>query len=233
MPAERSPTPTPDLDIWETSLLDAASADIAAAKTVAGCAPEAVAVVPSPHQCRPLVPNAGPAIERLSLYLDVIIEQAFREDPGPQPPRVEDDQSALMDAACRLCRGQCCLSGYDAHAHLGVEDIRRYRRRKPDATPEEIKARYLTFLPEHRTGGGCYFQGEMGCTLPRPLRSELCNTFVCRAQSLLARAEADGAEAMVIVGAIKSWPAAIALWDETDGYRQITPSPAPCAPGDP
>lgn len=213
------------LDEMETGALQSAAECVDAAIKQSGQASATVAVVPSPHQCRPLGPNAEPARARIAAYLDVVIETAFASDPGPPPPRVEADQSPLMDAACRLCRGECCLSGYEAHAHLGVEDIRRYRRRHPDATPAQIKADYLDRMPRERTLGGCYFQGEMGCTLPRRLRSELCNTFVCRAQKLLARAEEQGAEAMVIVGAIRRWPAAVAVWTEAQGYTQLDPRP--------
>lgn len=210
-----------DLDAWEQSLLADVADLVAAGVAQTRAAPDKVAVVPVPHQCRPLVKTPEIAHRRIATYLERIIVQAFGSDPGPQPPRSEADQSDLMNAACRLCRGHCCTPGWSAKAQLGVEDIQRYRRRDPEATPAEILNRYLDLIPAEMTLGGCYYQGALGCTLPRDLRSQTCNTFSCRGQRVLASAERAGAKAAVMISSMRNWPAKAAVWDAQTGYAEV------------
>ena len=55
----------------------------------------------------------------------------------------------------------------------------RYLQEFPSHDDDEIVARYLSHLAPRTLTKGCVCQGEHGCTLPRDLRSDLCNRFYC------------------------------------------------------
>lgn len=65
------------------------------------------------------------------------------------------------------------------HAYLGSPDLRRFWSTRPHASGQEIVEAYLGALPERSYAGSCVFHAASGCTLPRDMRAELCNVFLC------------------------------------------------------
>ena len=49
----------------------------------------------------------------------------------------------------------------------------------PALNDEAVVAAYAAWLPERTLHPGCVYQGEQGCTLPRAMRSAICNAYLC------------------------------------------------------
>lgn len=104
-------------------------------------------------------------------------DAATEEDEGRFGPPGEEEREALT-AGCAACRGWCCRRG-GTHAFLEATRIRRLLRDRPDLAPAELPDLYASFLGEEHLEGGCVFQGEAGCRLPRDLRSDTCERYHC------------------------------------------------------
>lgn len=175
-----------------------------------------------PYQNRPLLPTTPKQQRRFWDQLERLMDFAFREEPGiVRYDREDAEQGPLMDAACILCKGHCCLQGGPHNAFLEIEDIQRFRVRHRGATREDIRAAYREQMPEMTIVMSCVFHGSLGCTLPREMRSQLCNSFVCRGQSVLAQGKAADKTAAVILAAPQSKAVAGATFDDDNGYRPI------------
>lgn len=85
---------------------------------------------------------------------------------------------SLSDKLCTLCQGGCCSEGGN-HSFIRTITIRRYMDLNPALTQSEIFDSYTTFLNEKTIDGSCINHAEKGCTLPRTLRSDVCNGFYC------------------------------------------------------
>ncbi len=108
------------------------------------------------------------------------IRRAFDDPdrPFPETPETAADGAPLIQAACGACRGSCCKYGAD-HAYLYPDHFRRLLRDHPGRSPEEVLSDYLARLPQRVYDDSCVYHTETGCALPRELRSNLCNTFLC------------------------------------------------------
>lgn len=91
--------------------------------------------------------------------------------PGPGEARA-------LAAGCGTCRGWCCRQG-GTHAFLTAERIARLLRERPELHPDGVPALYASHLEETHLEGGCVFQGETGCRLPRDVRGDTCNDYFC------------------------------------------------------
>ena len=94
----------------------------------------------------------------------------------PQTPTPLDDASLL--AVCRTCRGACCKAGED-HAFLTRAVLSRVKAERRVATEALLLESYLDHVPETARRGSCIYHGAEGCALPRAMRSETCNRFLC------------------------------------------------------
>ncbi|HEU4631582.1 MAG TPA: hypothetical protein VFS08_17640 [Gemmatimonadaceae bacterium] len=100
------------------------------------------------------------------------------DDRIPPRPEPSPEAAAVLGAACTRCRGHCCRRG-DTHAYLSTATIRRYRAAHPEQGPAEVLAAYEAHLAGRSYRGSCVFHGAHGCTLPREMRSNVCNRFFC------------------------------------------------------
>ncbi len=98
--------------------------------------------------------------------------------PAPGP-----EESRALAVGCAACRGWCCRQG-GTHAFLDRHTIERVRRDRPDFSPEDVTRHYASYLGTEHMEGGCVFQSETGCRLPREMRSDACNRHLC--EDLLA-----------------------------------------------
>jgi hypothetical protein len=103
------------------------------------------------------------------------------------PAPLDAVATAVVAATCSACRGACCANGGD-HAFLRTRTLREVMARHPLLDDEAVVALYRSWLPERAMAGGCVYQGGQGCTLPRDLRSSICNAYLCGG---LQRALAD------------------------------------------
>jgi len=112
--------------------------------------------------------------------------------PGVLPDR--DDtatRDALLGAACATCRGECCTAG-GTHAFLRDDSLVRVRaflaRDGREDSASAIVTEYARHLPERHYRGSCVYHTTAGCALPRALRSNLCNRYLCGGLTQLSRA---------------------------------------------
>jgi len=151
--------------------------------------------------------------------------------PDPANPfavySVRDEDRATLGAACATCRGRCCLTGKE-HAYITRATMKRFLENNPGAGAEQAAELYARHLPESSYEGGCVFQGPAGCTLPRELRSDTCNTFLCPALlTLKAHLQETGAKAVFASAMIES-DVRFSAWIENGEARECgAPSSGP------
>jgi hypothetical protein len=120
----------------------------------------------------------------------------------------------LGRAVCTACRGGCCRAGGD-HAFLDADSLMRVL---DDGTVARagIVDLYLGHVPAAAMEGSCIFHGAAGCTLPRTLRGNLCNSFHCDPLAELLRTAAPEATERVMV--------ALALDEQLVGAEVVDPA---------
>ena len=122
------------------------------------------------------------------------------EDPVPTDTS-EHFVSATLALGCATCRGACCTRG-GTHAFLGAAALRDMARRHTNGdTGAPLEALYAEHLPAAHFADSCVFHGERGCTLPRALRSNTCNRYLCGALTSLGRALTAAGSDRAVVGA--------------------------------
>lgn len=121
-------------------------------------------------------PPADFAVEAGASAPAAIQDEAPDDDGRFGPPDAVEGRG--LAAACATCRGWCCRQG-GTHAFLKADRIRRLLRERPDLEPDDVPSLYEGHLGERHLQGGCVFQGETGCRLPRELRSDTCNEYFC------------------------------------------------------
>ena len=113
----------------------------------------------------------------------------------------------IIGASCGTCRGECCTAG-GTHGFLHADSIMRVRAQLTDdgevVTPESLEARYASHLPARHYRGSCVFHTTAGCNLPRALRSNLCNRYVCGGLAQLTRALVASQQSSAYVAAADS-----------------------------
>ena len=122
---------------------------------------------------------------KLRDFLTTLITQALASPPeAPLEGEVTRSQagqvSTFLGQACACCKGFCCQEGAD-DAYLKVETVRRYMAARPDRRPRDVLADYLARVSHKTYRGSCIFHARNGCTLPRDMRSDVCNRHFCKA----------------------------------------------------
>ncbi|MBU6950650.1 hypothetical protein [Hahella sp. HN01] len=79
---------------------------------------------------------------------------------------------------CTMCKGGCCTSGRE-HAYLSASVIRRFMRENPELRPRHVLQLYLDKLSGKSIRGSCINHTNKGCSLPREMRSDICNGYFC------------------------------------------------------
>ncbi len=157
-----------------------------------------------PHNSERLVLPSGPRRlrnlpqrerNRYRDHLNRIIAQAtsgvdLSHEPQVAPVDTASKTSAdLLTNVCTLCRGGCCTSG-GHKAYLTAATIRRFMAARPGLRPREVLAAYLAHLPPRTEAGSCVNHGALGCSLPRDLRSDVCNRYLCDTAKSIGEREA-------------------------------------------
>lgn len=155
-----------------------------------------------------------------------LMETAIADPEGPTGDTVEPDlpptgDARLIASACASCRGSCCRHGED-HAFLRPATLRRFLKAHPGLTPAKAKEEYLRRLPAESIAGGCVFQGREGCTLPRSMRSDVCNRYHC--EDLETLRKSTGAAPVLVIGFDEDRYVRASLIG--DGVRTIAEAPS-------
>lgn len=143
-------------------------------------------------------------LDRLRDTLTTVFAQPVGDNDAPQSA-LDDAQhvSAMVARSCSTCRGECCTAGRD-HAFLRAESLVRVRAQHPQQSADALLESYASHLPERHYRGSCVYHTPTGCNLPRDLRANICNRYVCGGVSQLLTALTRGGATEVIVAAADS-----------------------------
>ncbi|MBA4109034.1 MAG: hypothetical protein C0487_05530 [Leptothrix sp. (in: Bacteria)] len=116
---------------------------------------------------------------------DIIAQATLPNDEAPPADVVATASgSTLPGQVCALCRGGCCTRGGDT-AYLSADTVRRVMAQQPHWRPEEVMSAYLDRLAPKTQAGSCINHTAGGCALPREMRSDVCNRYLCDSQKEL------------------------------------------------
>jgi hypothetical protein len=134
-------------------------------------------------------------------------------------------EASITDAACATCMGDCCKAGGASWAFMDETSVCRFRVAHPNATPEDFCTYYLNQLPERSVQNNCVFQSATGCTLSRPDRADLCNSFLCcGVNRLLKNHDPKTQRSTAIIAQHEGKPRAVGVFDGTrDQLSRILP----------
>ncbi len=79
---------------------------------------------------------------------------------------------------CIQCQGACCIAGADK-GFVEIQLLRRVMTEQPGLRPRDLYQLYMQHLPNKSVKGSCIFHTQTGCNLPRKLRSDVCNGYLC------------------------------------------------------
>lgn len=113
---------------------------------------------------------------RLLLEVDSATATSHHETAAAAQPPVST--GSVVAAACAHCRGCCCQHGGD-HGYLTPGTIARVRSLQPEWSDDDIVQAYLSRIGTRSYHRSCIFHGPGGCALPRSMRSETCNAYLC------------------------------------------------------
>ncbi len=102
------------------------------------------------------------------------VNRALHEERFTQDSRVQK----ISDRLCAACRGACCSSGGET-AYLSPLSLRKASDAYPALDTAEIVSLYLSRLPSESIEHACINQTASGCSLPKTLRSDICNAYFC------------------------------------------------------
>lgn len=180
-------------------------------------------VVLVPANPRPIVPMPPAARLAFLTHLTSLLDAAFALPvrDNTLPMSAEDRASrvhagdiagdeevgalsaGMVAASCTACRGECCTAG-GTHAFLRKDSVTRVRARMAADgvdSAAHIAATYADHLPTHHYRGSCVYHADQGCTLPRDLRSNLCNRYLCGELSEVRRVRNAGAAGLYLAAA--------------------------------
>jgi hypothetical protein len=182
-------------------------------------------VVLLPANTRSLVPLPAASRDAFLARLDLALARTMALPlplPDAMEPTATDEARARADAgeaaswdaslslgmvggSCGTCGGACCTAG-GTHAFLKEDSLLRIRAQRAGGaeaadTPAAIRALYAAALPAEHYHDSCVFHARAGCTLPRGLRSNLCNRYQCGGLTQLSRAMTTSGARAVYVGA--------------------------------
>ncbi|MGZ4957896.1 MAG: hypothetical protein ACXV7J_01475 [Methylomonas sp.] len=150
-----------------------------------------------PRNQQRLIPLGHERINAHRRYLEQIVQEAAElHDAGVAPAEtsattcgVSPAQAnlAVLGAACGLCGGYCCNTGGNT-AWLEPDSIVRLFGAISAVDWNAIVENYLSHLPEISFENSCIYHAENGCSLPKNIRSGVCNQYLCRGLAEVAHA---------------------------------------------
>jgi hypothetical protein len=134
--------------------------------------------------------------ERLASIIDEAVARRAAGEPvepdvagePPAPPRPE--LAAVFGGACATCKGFCCRTGGD-RAWLTTGTMQRYMDAHPEQGPGEVLEAYAAHVRPETVLGSCVYHQLDGCSLPREMRSDICNRYFCDGLHAFRRSLSD------------------------------------------
>jgi hypothetical protein len=140
-----------------------------------------VMVPRSEKELRPTPPERKRQLRKHLIATLRGLGKAMHPDRLASPVRPEPNGmvARVAGTACSLCKGYCCTGGGD-DAYLDEPTIARVHNASPELGARGLIQLYTGRVPLEVYKGSCIFHGRQGCTLNRPLRSDVCNSYFCR-----------------------------------------------------
>ena len=157
------------------------------ARLPAGLTPEPLALL-LPSGPRRASPLAALRRKRYRTHLLQIIDEAAAFVGPVAPVTTAAGASAMPGGLCALCGGGCCTKGGN-EAYLSAATMRRFMQAQPDLSKEQVAAAYLACVSGKTQAGSCINHTGQGCSLPKEMRSDICNRFSCDALDSLQAAQ--------------------------------------------
>jgi hypothetical protein len=119
-------------------------------------------------------------------FLSTVINDAFLELKNDKDNHTElvfpnegiENAFPLEAQTCSVCRGVCCNTG-EKNAYIKKETILRYMSGHPGQTPGHLLDEYMEHTGKKTFVNSCVYHTKTGCCLPRIMRSDTCNEFLC------------------------------------------------------
>jgi hypothetical protein len=154
-----------------------------------------------PRSDRKLSPTPPERVNNLRNRLAAVLTRMRANEPASSVrPGPDGFAARVATAACTLCKGWCCKNGDDD----GFLDEATLARVWPDMTADAIIHLYVERVPDLGYAGSCIFHGEKGCTLPRDLRSNVCNVYFCGDLQAFIQSDEKPGPTIVIAGELNS-----------------------------
>ena len=138
------------------------------------------------------------------------------------------------DRLCAHCQGHCCQHGLGWHAFMDLRSLQRWASAQADepdgATLADAVAHFMAQVPAEHADGGCLYQGEQGCVLPREQRADICNGFACPSLQAVQQATLQDPQAAVVTLAVHAGQAQRVALISASTTQPLSLPPTP--PGD-
>jgi len=135
-------------------------------------------------------------LENLSRMIDEVGEVS--QEPHPEVPKPAESQVPLIGGACASCRGWCCRNG-GTSAYLTWNHFSKYLSRHPGKSKGEILAEYRNHIPTVTNRDSCVFHTATGCALPRDMRADICNSYLCDEVRRMLSAQPEGGPSLPVL----------------------------------
>jgi len=194
-------------------------------------------VIPTPFKSDQQQPLSPEAIREFETHLRRIASETNNRHHAVTEDEKQNSQipAPLVAAICATCRGRCCQHGIENHAYLTTESLSSWRARHPKEPPESLCEKYLSFLPERHTKNSCLFHTETGCALPREMRADICNRYLCsQARHATDHMPSSSSENILIVAQDNGTPMRASITGLSTSYPVDTRilTEETCEPGD-
>ncbi len=124
---------------------------------------------------------------RATLHARLTLADAGAIETAPLPAADAALADVSVGSICARCRGFCCAAGGD-HGFLTTATL---RRTAAAGVTGSVVAQYMAHVPPRAYAGSCIFHTAAGCALPRELRSDTCNRYLCTPLTRIATATLD------------------------------------------
>jgi len=204
--------------VFETGTETAPSpAELALAKFNKDNTKPAEIVATSPHLENHFVPQDKVVLKTFRAHLRSLAKDvlALEDVHEPEPALAVENPHAGFSALCGGCQGDCCRMGVGHNAFIEEHVVGRLLKQQADSRPKDLVERYEAYIPEEHVSGSCFYHGPKGCSLPREMRSDICNRYACgAARNLLRKIEETGAkDVLCIAGYGRKFKKGMQAWE--------------------
>jgi hypothetical protein len=130
------------------------------------------------HDTR-LVPLPAAERDEQARHLQALVAELERAPVAAAADASAEVHEPLTAGLCTFCRGRCCRYARGRHAFITAALLQRWMQHHPGATAQQAAMDYLARVPRRHVENSCLHHGPQGCTLPREMRSEICNRYAC------------------------------------------------------